>query len=134
MQRFFSSLAVIERVIQSLNMIGAVFTCPHCHQCGQWISHGFILKQNGDIAGKRVICSHRYGKSGCGRTQPMYLDDVVPQRRYRLSVLLAFVLALIKGATVEQAYYQAIGHHHSSPRQAWRWLNSLWANITKQIL
>lgn len=100
-----------------------------CHQSDQWVSHGYLYKKPGDKVGKRVLCGKRYGKSGCGHTQSMYLADVVPQRRYGLPVLLAFVLALMKGATVEQAYYQAIGHPHSTPRQAWRWLNALWAKM-----
>ena len=130
MQRFFSSLAVIEQLISSINTAGFRHICPICHKSDQWVSHGFLYKKPGEKAGKRVLCGKRYGKSGCGHTQPLYLDDVVPQRRYRLSVLLAFVLALFKGDTVEQAYFQAIGHPHSSPRQAWRWLNSLWSNMS----
>ena len=130
MQRFFSSLAVIEQLISALNTTGSRHSCPNCNKSDQWVSHGFLYKKPGEKAGKRVLCGNRYGKSGCGHTQPLYLDDVVPQRRYRLPVLLAFVLSLLKGATVEQAYYQAIGHHHSSPRQAWRWLNSLWTNMS----
>ncbi len=129
MQRFFSSLAVIEQLTSSINHSGIRHICPICHKSDQWVSHGYLYKKPGDKAGKRVICGKRYGKSGCGHTQPLYLDDVVPQRRYRLTVLLAFVLSLLKGATVEQAYYQAIGHQHSSPRQAWRWINSLWDNM-----
>lgn len=130
MQRFFSSLAVIEQLTSKLNSTAIRHSCPNCNQSDQWVSHGFLYKKPGDKAGKRILCGNRYGKSGCGRTQPLYLDDVMPQRRYRLSVLLAFVLSLFKGATVEQAYYQAIGHHYSSPRQAWRWLNSLWHNMS----
>ena len=131
MQRFFSSLAVIEQLTSSMNHSGIRHICPICRKSDQWVSHGFLYKKPGDKAGKRVLCGKRYGKSGCGHTQPLYLDDVLPQRRYKLSVLLAFVLSLFKGATVEQAYYQAIGHQHSSPRQAWRWLNALWANMGK---
>ena len=60
-----------------------------------------------------------------------YVDDVIPQRRYTLSILLVFVNTLVGGNTVEHPYYQAIGHTHSSPRQAWRWLNSMWANTSR---
>lgn len=131
MQQFFSSLVVIELVTASLNQSQTRHICPFCHHSDQWISHGYLYKKTGQKVGKRILCARRYGKSGCGHTQALYVDDAIPQRRYSLSVLLAFVFALVKGQTVEQAYYQAIGHHHSSPRQAWRWLNALWVNMER---
>lgn len=130
MQHFFLSLNVIEQQTASLNLTQTMI-CPVCCQSDQWISHGYLYKKSGQTVGKRILCSRRYGKSGCGHTQSLYVDDVIPQRRYTLSVLLAFVNTLVEGNTVEHAYYQAIGHTHSSPRQAWRWLNSLWANMSR---
>ena len=129
MQQFFSSLNLIEQLTTSLNQLQTSQLCPVCHHSDQWISHGYLYKKSGQRVGKRILCAKRYGKSGCGHTQALYVDDVIPQRRYSLSVLLAFVFALVKGQTVEQAYYRAIGHTHSSPRQAWRWLNALWDNM-----
>lgn len=129
MQQFFSSLVVIEQLTTTINRHFTGHICPFCHQSDQWISHGYLYKKSGQKVGKRILCAKRYGKSGCGHTQALYVSDVIPQRRYSLSVLLSFVFALVKGQTVEQAYYRAIGHTHSSPRQAWRWLNGLWANM-----
>ena len=129
MQQFFSSLVVIEKLTTTISHHFTGHICPFCHHSDQWISHGYLYKKSGQRVGKRILCAKRYGKSGCGHTQALYVDDAIPRRRYSLSVLLAFVFALVKGRTVEQAYYQAIGHVHSSPRQAWRWLNALWANM-----
>ncbi|WP_143872001.1 DUF1949 domain-containing protein [Catenovulum sediminis] len=84
----------------------------------------FIVK-----VGKRILCANRYGKSGCGRTLALYLSDFIPNRRYSFSVIWAFVLSLLQGATVEQAYYSAIGHCHFSHRQAYRWLSALYAQL-----
>ena len=129
MLRFFSSLQRIEQHIASLNHHHTT-ACPVCHQTQQWVSHGYLYKTSTQQqVGKRILCSRRYGKSGCGHSQSLYLACVIPQRRYPLSVLLAFVRALITGQTVEHAYFHAIGHAHSSPRQAWRWLNRLWNNM-----
>lgn len=129
MQQFFSSLIVIEQLTTTISRHFTGHICPFCRQSDQWISHGYLYKKSGQKVGKRILCAKRYGKSGCGHTQALYVSDVIPNRRYSLSVLLTFVFALVKGATVEKAYYRAIGHTHSSPRQAWRWLNALWANM-----
>jgi hypothetical protein len=129
MLRFFSSLQRIEQHIASLNHHHTT-VCPVCHQTQQWVSHGYLYKTSTQQhVGKRILCSRRYGKSGCGHSQSLYLACVIPQRRYPLSVLLAFVWALINGQTVECAYFHAIRHTHSSSRQAWRRLNGLWTSM-----
>lgn len=130
MQQFFSSLVELEQFSLSLNSHSTSNSCPHCCQNDQWVSHGYLYKQTGEKVGKRILCAKRYGKQGCGRTRQLYLQQVIPGRRYTLSTLLAFVLALIHGATVEQAYFKALGHEYQSPRQAWRWLNALWSQMS----
>lgn len=100
--------------------------CPHCGKSEHSVSHGYLYKHvssgRREVAGKRILCSSRYGRSGCGRTRQWYLADVVPQRHYRLSVFIAFVYALLDGDAVESAYTKAIGFSPSEPRHAWRWL------------
>jgi len=131
MQRFFSSLCELDRFTHSLDSLTLDDRCQHCFQTDQWVSHGYLYKQSGEVVGKRILCAQRYGKQGCGRTRQLYLQHAIPQRRYTLSKLLTFIIALIKGATVEQAYYQAIGHDHGSHRHAWRWLNALWTRMSR---
>ena len=127
---FFLSLTTIEQHTASLNQNRVKQVCPICYQSDQWVSHGYLYRQCREKVGKRILCSKRYGQSGCGHTQALYIDDVIPKRRYRLSVLLAFVMALIKGSTVEQAYYRAVGYSHHASRQAWRWLSRLWSGMS----
>ena len=101
--------------------------CPHCGKSEHSVSHGYFYKQvsieHREVAGKRILCSRRHGRGGCGRTHQWYLADIVPGRRYRLSAFVAFVYALLGGNTVEQAYLQAIDSI-VEPRHAWRWLRS----------
>jgi len=129
MQRFFSSLCHLDHFSLSLDSMSKQH-CSHCNQNDQWISHGYVYRQSGEKVGKRILCAKRYGKRGCGRTRQLYLQHVIPQRRYSLSKLVAFVCALIRGLTVERAYIEAVGHAHSSHRQAWRWLSALWARMS----
>lgn len=99
--------------------------CPHCGQSEHSVSHGYLYKHvsinRREVVGKRILCSRRDGRNGCGRTRQWYLADVVPGRQYRLSVFIAFVHALLSGDAVEPAYLKAIGSN-AQPRHAWRWL------------
>ena len=129
MRQFFSSLFKLETFSHSLNTSIANQTCQYCACSSQWISHGFIYRQPGIKVGKRILCAKRYGKADCGRTFALYLAAFIPQRRYSLSAIWAFVLSLIQGSKVVQAYFSAVGHSHFTHRQAYRWLNALHANV-----
>ena len=104
MQLFFYSRDALEHFTSSLDTLPPENACQHCSGNNHWVSHGYIRKQSGDIAGKRILCSQRYSKKGCDKTSPLYLQHIAPQRRYTLTELIPFVLSLIKGLTVEQAY------------------------------
>lgn len=93
------------------------------------MSHGFNYNQAGQVRGKRIICCARFGKRGCGRTILLYLSHVLPKRRYLLTALFQFISSLLQGDTVEHSYFKAIRHQHHSCRQAYRWLNSLYAKL-----
>ena len=129
MQRFFSTLTELECFSLSVNSLLFNQPCPHCQQSDQWCSHGYRYNQAGEIRGKRIICCARFGKRGCGRTLALYLSHVVPQRGYCLKVITCFIQTLIQGATVERAYHCAVKHEHGSHRQAYRWLNGLYAKL-----
>ena len=128
MRIFFSSLQSLESFTRSLVSLSDNATCVSCYQ-SQWVSHGYLYKQTSstrqDIIGKRILCSNRYGKQGCGRTRSLYLAWIIPGYHYSLNVLLAFISSLLKGSTVTHAYQQAVGHDYFEPRQAFRWLSAL---------
>lgn len=94
-----------------------------------------VCADGAQVAGKRIICSNRYGKRGCGRTRQLYLADVIPKRQYRLSVVIAFMKALLRGMLMEQAYLNAINACAKEARHAWRWIKdflkqlSVWRTI-----
>lgn len=129
MQRFFSTLSELECFSLSVNSLFFNQPCPHCKQSDQWCSHGYRYNQAGRIRGKRIVCCARFGKRGCGKTIALYLSHVLPQRRVCLKVITCFIQVLIQGATVEWAYHCAVNHAHCCHRQAYRWLNGLYANI-----
>lgn len=107
--------------------------CKHCKQSHQLISHGFVYKKQAvsrpqQAVGKRVFCSNRDGHTGCGRTIRLYLDVTVRYLHYTGSCVVAFILLLIGGMSVQRAYLQATGTE--DPRNAYRWLKKLWTQLS----
>ncbi len=85
------------------------------------------------VAGKRILCSNRYGRVGCGRTRQLYLADVIPQRHYSLAVVIAFIQTLLAGSHVEHAYLNAVAatqYTLKAARHAWRWLTALFKQLS----
>ncbi len=123
MQRYYPSLQAIEQ--QSRQLDDA--SCIHCQRTQQLVSHGFIYKKQTGSApaavGKRVWCSNRNRRTGCGRTMRLYLDSTVRHLHYTGQQVVAFLLALMAGMTVQCAYCQATGA--TEARHAWRWLHRL---------
>ena len=130
MQKFYQSLDEIEQTVSSLNS-HYLLKCQHCSEQGHFVSHGFIYKQYSSCqkkaVGKRIICSNRYGHTGCGRTYQLMLAEQLPSRRYGASQLLMFILLLLSHLSVCSAYQQATGQE--STRHAWRWLKRLKDNL-----
>ena len=128
MQRYYPSLQAIEQQTRQLDDA----SCIHCQRTQQLVSHGFIYKkQTGNVpavVGKRVLCSNRHHHTGCGRTMRLYLDSTVRYLHYTGQQVVAFLLALMTGMTVQLAYYQVTGI--ADPRNAWRWLHRLAAQLS----
>lgn len=123
MQIYYTSLQAIKQQTMQLDNE----CCFHCKQSDQLVSHGYIYKKQQcaePIAiGKRVFCSNRNRYAGCGRTMRLYLDAMVRYLNYAGSHVVAFVLALMTGMTVQCAYCQTTGI--ADPRNAYRWLDRL---------
>lgn len=128
MQIYYPSLQAIE---QQTMQLGSE-QCVHCKQAHQLVSHGFIRKKRvggePEAVGKRVFCSNRHRYTGCGRTLRLYLDSTVRYLHFAGTAVVAFVLSLIAGSTIQHAYHHATGA--ATPRNAYRWLNRLCAELS----
>lgn len=128
MHIYYPSLSAIEQQTRQLDQA----PCRYCGQTHQLISHGFVYKKQAgaepQAVGKRVFCSNRQRYTGCGRTMRLYLDSTLRWLHYTGAHVVAFMLALITGGTVQQAYWQATGT--ADPRHAWRWLNRIDAQLS----
>lgn len=134
MQRFFESIADIHHFSHGLRWNQQELRCQHCHKQDQWVSHGFTYKQHtlgrAEPVGKRILCSNRFGRSGCGRTIQLYCAHWAPYLHYSLYCCFAFLICLLadKAPSVDAAYRHATGAQDT--RNAWRWLNRLSVKIS----
>lgn len=123
--RFFPNLTTLHRFTLELDRHQEKITCHHCGKHGQLVSHGFVYRKqhnaNPKAVAKRIFCSNRHRRSGCGRTQQLYLSEVLPRLSYTTIHLFVFLASLIAGLTIHQSYQQATGSHE--PRNAYRWLH-----------
>jgi len=125
MTQFFEDVDAMHRYSLELDL--HQIECAHCAARGQFVSHGFVYKKaigaTTDIVGKRILCTPRGERSGCGRTVRLYLADRIPRLHHAAACVTAFVLALIAGLSVTAAYEKATSIVDA--RNAWRWLNKL---------
>lgn len=128
MQTYYPDMQAIEQ--QTLQLEHE--RCLHCQQTQQLISHGFVhQKRVGALPvaiGKRVFCSNRNQRTGCGRTVRLYLDSPVRYLHYAAGIVEVFLLALIAGINTQRAYQQATGTE--APRNGYRWLIKVWAQLS----
>ncbi len=123
MQRYYTSLQAIHQ--QTLQLEYA--QCKHCQQTQNLVSHGYIRKKQvgaePQAVGKRVYCSNRRHRTGCGRTMQLYLDSTIRYLHHTGCSVVALVQLLMAGMTIQHAYHQATGT--VTPRNAYRWLYRL---------
>lgn len=134
MQRFFKDFESLDLFSLSLDFHQTELQCAHCFKSDQFISHGVVYKQRSmhlsEKVGKRLLCSNRYGRSGCGHTFQLYICSEVPRFRYGAAHLFVFISALIAGLSVNQSYLKATDQPSIEPRQAWRWLHKFMAKLS----
>lgn len=129
MQIYYASLDAISQHTMQLDHV----QCIYCGQSAQLVSHGFIYKKQAIATmpkpvGKRVLCSRRFGHTGCGRTVQLYLDSMVRHLHCGGCTVVAFVLSLMQGLSIALAYRQVSGA--GDARHAYRWLNKLFAQLS----
>jgi len=130
---FFNDLDTLNSYSLELGSTRLGIHCAHCQQDAQWVSHGFVYKKSSggtfSTVGKRVICSNRHNKFGCGRTIRLYLAHRTPNFQYPVAAFFAFVKALLASYPIDTAYQQSTGAHSS--RNAYHWLNRFLLNTDR---
>ncbi len=133
MKRFYSDFNAINVFTLSLDYHQNELECAHCSKHDQFVSHGIIYKQRSSTlsekVGKRIFCSNRFGRTGCGRTFQLYVANEIPHFRYGAAHLFLFIAALLAKLDIAEAYHQATGQ--TETRNAWRWLSKLMNQLSE---
>ena len=134
MKLFFNNINALDQFTHELDHHQESLTCQHCGDQGHFVPHGFVYKNQHidhshekEPVGKRILCSNRYGRAGCGRTLRLYLADCVPALSRTAFHISLFFLGLITGKPIQSAYTDAT--HTVDPRNAYRWLSKCQAKI-----
>jgi len=133
MKRFYPDFNAIDAFTLSLDYHQNELECTHCSKYNQFVSHGIIYKQRSRLiaekVGKRIFCSNRYGRTGCGRTFQLYVANEIPSFRYGAAHLFIFIASLIANHSISEAYIKATGQ--TEYRNAWRWLSRLMLKLSE---
>jgi hypothetical protein len=99
-ERWFSRgaeewLAMAERLKQT--------PCPHCKTVGALIRHGVLYgfddssPRRKTVRARRIFCSNRHARPGCGRTFSVWLADKVRRLSLTAGALWRFLQAAVAG-------------------------------------
>jgi hypothetical protein len=104
--------------------------CPHCRRSGALIGHGMLrgyAEQTSEVVvrGRRVFCSNRGRRPGCGRTFSVLLSMVLSGFVVRTLTLFRFASAVLSGLTRRSAWLDAAAGalSTSSGYRLWRRLD-----------
>lgn len=86
--------------------------CPHCGRKGCLILHGYLYGYSESDSfrvkrGRRIFCSGRKNKKGCGRTFSMHLSGFIPDRILRAGRLWDFLSRIRENIPVSKAFKDA---------------------------
>ena len=71
--------------------------CPHCGVCASLIGHGLLYGNDPHhshtriVRGRRLLCSGRSGRGGCGRTCPVFETHILPRHTISSAILWQFM-------------------------------------------
>ena len=90
-------VAIVERLKQT--------ACPHCKIVGTLIRHGTLSGFDDStpqptLRARRIFCSNRHRRQGCGRTFSIWLADKIRRLSITTHTLLTFLQLAIVGTIV----------------------------------
>ncbi len=89
-------VAVTERLKQT--------ACPHCKVVGTLIRHGFLYgfdegsPQRKTVRARRIFCSNRNARPGCGRTFSVWFADKIRRLSLTTGALWRFLQGAVAGS------------------------------------
>jgi hypothetical protein len=110
-------------------------SCPHCRRIGMVVGHGLLrgYTEHGSdrvVRGRRLLCSRRYRRSGCGRTFAVVVASVLAGFTARTGTISRFLESVVGGLCRKAAWEQvSSGLTLRSGYRLWRCLLAAQSNI-----
>jgi hypothetical protein len=123
--RYVSNRAELEKVCEQAKQ----WACPHCGALGTLNWHGLLFgssdsgKQRDEVRGRRLFCSNRWNRGGCGHSFSVLLSSHLRRAFLRAGALWEFYLQVIVYGNVHAAF--ATGGFPLSLQSAYRWWQRL---------
>ena len=101
-----------EAALENARVEAKLRACVHCRRVGMLVGHGRLFgyaetSSARELRGRRVLCSTRHRRSGCGRTFSVWLAAVVPRRIVRAATIFALLTGLASGLSRAAAWRRA---------------------------
>jgi hypothetical protein len=132
--------AADEAELRSVRVHLKLCPCPHCGRTGALIGHGWLrgyAEQAGVrvIRGRRVFCSNRFRRPGCGRTFSVLLGALLRGFVVRTETLFRFATEVTLGMTRKAAWHAATSGVMalSSGYRLWRRLGEAQSSLRARL-
>jgi len=106
MKQFYKTEEEFTRLHTRLKQIN----CPHCHRIGFLILHGYLhgyadtKVSHRIIRGRRIFCSNRKKRCGCGRTFSLLASNVIKHFMISAHTLWRFLEKFKDGLSIADAF------------------------------
>lgn len=96
--------------------------CPHCLRCGNLNAHGYLRgygegNSGSVIRARRIYCSNRGRRFGCGRTHSYFHAHVIPRLSLAATTLCSFLFFVLSGFSRQAAHHKC--HAPGTPQRIW---------------
>ena len=87
--------------LQQVDRQHKLYHCPHCRRAGALIKHGWLrgfgpLGWIKGIRARRLFCSTRGSRPGCGRSVSVFFTEVLPRLSLTSALLWSFLAAIVR--------------------------------------
>ena len=96
--------------------------CPHCRRSGNLNAHGYLRgygegNSSSAIRARRIYCSNRGRRIGCGKTHSYFHAQVIPRLSLTAKTLWTFLSFVLSGFSRRSAHQTS--HAPGTPQRIW---------------
>jgi hypothetical protein len=105
-KKYYSSQEDFNKFYYSMKLI----QCPFCHLIGTLILHGYLrgydesYDSNKITRGRRIFCSNRKKKNGCGRTFSILLSFILKKFNIHANSLWSYLKSISDGSNKKKGF------------------------------